>query len=602
MRDFLNFNFSERRLLLGFVDLTMLAAAFLLALFSGHQSHLQAPLLESHFLEGGLIFALIAWFYLLVFNFYDLNLADKEHTRWDYLLFMALFLAVLSFLGLGYFIRELIVPRAVALWLLPVGYFLVIGWRISYRTALRRPEQAVRTLIVGTSRTATQVASEMAWHGAWNTELVGFISDSQRPIRPSQKLRVGTWPQGRSGLQALVLSSRGGDRSTLRAALMESHTVVQEAQDVATAKRLLDSGVFHIVVVEVPMPDWEKFLVYSRRQNPWRIQLLTAASPASPLHRRAARHSVPVAEETRTTIVWGGLSKEILKMAIDKALKERKEYEILGNVADLAQVTERYRISQVVVASEGDLRTQAVGQLMECRRKKKSILFVPRFHELYYERIPANHLEENWFLKELEGVDKRMFWRIKRLADLAFSALGLTVAGPLFFLPISAAIKIFSPGPVFFSQIRVGRNGQPYRLYKFRTMRVDAEKATGAVWAKDGDSRITGVGKFLRKTRLDELPQLWNVLKGEMSFIGPRPERPEFVKQLAEHVPFYEEREVVTPGLTGWAQVNHPYGSTYEDARMKLEYDLFYLKNRSLMLDLKILVKTIGVVLTAAGH
>lgn len=163
------------------------------------------------------------------------------------------------------------------------------------------------------------------------------------------------------------------------------------------------------------------------------------------------------------------------------------------------------------------------------------------------------------------------------------------------------AIKLDSPGPVIFKQKRVGENEKIFVLYKFRTMRNDAEKGSGAVWAKKNDPRVTRIGKFLRKTRLDELPQLFNVLKGDMSFVGPRPERPEFVEKLKEIIPYYSERHFVKPGVTGWAQVRYPYGASVEDAVEKLRYDLFYIKNLSMFLDLYIVFETFKVVLFGRG-
>jgi lipopolysaccharide/colanic/teichoic acid biosynthesis glycosyltransferase len=162
-------------------------------------------------------------------------------------------------------------------------------------------------------------------------------------------------------------------------------------------------------------------------------------------------------------------------------------------------------------------------------------------------------------------------------------------------------LKATSRAPVFYHQQRVGQHGRVFTVHKFRSMRPDAEAATGAVWARSGDDRITGIGRFLRRTRLDELPQLWNVLKGDMSIVGPRPERPEFVRQLTKLIPFYGQRHVVRPGLTGWAQVRYTYGASVEDALEKLQYDLFYIKNMSLALDIFTMFATIKTVLLQRG-
>jgi exopolysaccharide biosynthesis polyprenyl glycosylphosphotransferase len=188
----------------------------------------------------------------------------------------------------------------------------------------------------------------------------------------------------------------------------------------------------------------------------------------------------------------------------------------------------------------------------------------------------------------------------RRLCSTLVAAIGLLLALPL--LPfIMLAIKLDSSGAVLYRQRRVGLGGEPFYCYKFRTMRKDAEADTGATWATDDDPRITRVGKFLRSSRLDEIPQLWCVLKGEMAFVGPRPERPEFVEWLSEKIPYYGVRHLVRPGITGWAQVQYKYGNTLEDAREKLQYDLFYIKNASLGLDLVIMFQTVKIVLLGRG-
>jgi exopolysaccharide biosynthesis polyprenyl glycosylphosphotransferase len=188
----------------------------------------------------------------------------------------------------------------------------------------------------------------------------------------------------------------------------------------------------------------------------------------------------------------------------------------------------------------------------------------------------------------------------KRAIDIVLLIVGLVIFLPL--VPaIALLIKIDSPGPIFFRQWRVGKDGKNFLLYKFRTMRHDAEVKTGAVWAQENDPRVTRVGVLLRKTHLDEIPQIFNVMKGDMSFVGPRPERPEFVKNLLEAIPYYSGRHFVKPGITGWAQIRYPYGASVEDAREKLRFDLFYVKHFSLFLDLMIIIETIKVVILRWG-
>jgi sugar transferase (PEP-CTERM system associated) len=187
----------------------------------------------------------------------------------------------------------------------------------------------------------------------------------------------------------------------------------------------------------------------------------------------------------------------------------------------------------------------------------------------------------------------------RRMLSILISSIGLALCLP--FIPfIILAVRLSSPGPIFFRQIRVGWRGRPFSIYKFRTMRQDAE-AAGAVWASKNDPRVTGLGRFMRKTRLDEIPQLWNVLRGDMAFVGPRPERPEFVQWLIKEIPYYDLRHMIRPGITGWAQVRYQYGASLEETKQKLEYDLYYVKHLSIGLDLLIMFETIKTIILRRG-
>jgi exopolysaccharide biosynthesis polyprenyl glycosylphosphotransferase len=225
------------------------------------------------------------------------------------------------------------------------------------------------------------------------------------------------------------------------------------------------------------------------------------------------------------------------------------------------------------------------------------------FNHLYEEvtgKIPSSLINEGWFVGSVRAFNKRGFEVAKRMLDLS-AAIVLGVPTLLFFPFIAALIKLESPGPVLFRQRRVGRDGRVFEVVKFRTMVPDAER-NGAQWTMPGDNRITRVGGFLRKTRIDELPQLWNVLSGEMSLVGPRPERPEFVDELNERIPFFAARNIVRPGLTGWAQISFGYGSSETDALEKLQYDLYYIKHRSIALELSILLKTASTIVRFEGR
>jgi len=221
------------------------------------------------------------------------------------------------------------------------------------------------------------------------------------------------------------------------------------------------------------------------------------------------------------------------------------------------------------------------------------------FVEKEIRRIDLKRMELGWLVFS-DGFTFSTFDRfLKRLFDLVVSTIVLILTAPLLISAI-IAIRLDSPGPVFYRQERVTLGGRNFWIMKLRTMRPDAEKA-GAVWAAERDNRITRVGLFLRRSRIDELPQLFNILKGDMSFVGPRPERPMFVAELATQIPLYHERHLVKAGLTGWAQINYPYGASVEDARSKLSYDLYYVKNFSILFDLVILLQTLRVVLWPSG-
>lgn len=217
------------------------------------------------------------------------------------------------------------------------------------------------------------------------------------------------------------------------------------------------------------------------------------------------------------------------------------------------------------------------------------------FIEEKYNRIPVEKIDAKWLFSTRLDLAHPYYQGVKRLIDIAIASVGLVAASPLILIA-AIAIKLESKGTVLYSQIRTGRFGRSFRIYKLRTMASNSEE-NGAQWAVKNDSRITFVGKILRKTRLDELPQFWNVLKGEMSLIGPRPERPQFVSELSKEIPFYHQRHLVKPGLSGWAQVNYPYGASVEDAYNKLTYDFYYIKNASVALDLQIALRTLGTVM-----
>jgi sugar transferase (PEP-CTERM system associated) len=274
--------------------------------------------------------------------------------------------------------------------------------------------------------------------------------------------------------------------------------------------------------------------------------------------------------------------------------------DILGHAADLDRIIQSHRVDRVVVGLTDRRGRLPIDQLLRAKLSGVRVEDATTTYERLTGKILIDDLKPSWLIFSDGFRASRMTRSIKRMLDLALSITGCLVAAPVM-LATAIAIKLDSKGPALYTQERVGESGRPFTLYKFRSMRTDAEQAGRPIWARDRDDRVTRVGRFIRLTRLDELPQLWNVLKGEMSFVGPRPERPFFVEQLAREIPFYLERHAVKPGVTGWAQVKYRYGSSIEDAMEKLRYDLYYIKHLSVFFDLTIVLDTVKVILFGKG-
>ena len=268
--------------------------------------------------------------------------------------------------------------------------------------------------------------------------------------------------------------------------------------------------------------------------------------------------------------------------------------------AHLMEVAKKQRVHRVIVAMPDRRGTIPMQELLELRMQGVKIEEATSWLEKISGKIEVDNLYPSWLVFS-EGFRRSVpFIVIRRVISITVSLIGLILAAPLVPL-IILAIVVDSRGPVFYTQSRVGKGGRVFKVVKFRTMRQDAEAASGPTWAGDNDPRVTRVGKFLRSSRLDEIPQLWCVLKGDMAFVGPRPERPEFIEQLSKEIPYYGVRHMVRPGLTGWAQVKYKYGSTMEDSLEKLQYDLYYIKNASIGLDLLIMFLTVKTVLLRRG-
>ena len=317
----------------------------------------------------------------------------------------------------------------------------------------------------------------------------------------------------------------------------------------------------------------------------------------------------------RVAIVGCGKASKTITHAILNHADD--SYEIVGYIQDSdaidpsqlgyrkidARMVGALNISEIVLASESPLSDVLLGQLMSAYERGVAILPMPLLYEQLTHSVPVDHINAHWQIILPSRIESLfdVYRPFKRLLDVILALVGGMIFLAMFPI-IALAIRLDTRGDIFYSQMRVGRNGKLFRIYKFRSMVKDAESAVGAVFAQKNDMRVTRVGKFLRKTRLDELPQIYNVLVGDMSIIGPRPERPEHIERLMKTIPFYNTRQVVRPGLTGWAQVCYPYGSNDEDARRKLEYDLYYVRHANPLLDCSIIWRTIGKVLSMSGQ
>lgn len=319
---------------------------------------------------------------------------------------------------------------------------------------------------------------------------------------------------------------------------------------------------------------------------------------------RLTIHALLARRVLRTRVAFIGWNEEARELDRLLGANPNIGYDIAARIEsgfdELPSLLVRNKVNLVVLALSPRTNPELARPLYESIFLKVGFMDLIPFYEQITTRVPVSAITRVWFLENLREADKRAYDTIKRAADVLLSLLIGCITlliGPA----LALAIRLDSRGAALFRQERVGKDGRPFTIFKFRTMREDAE-TTGAQWAAKDDDRITRVGHVLRLTRLDELPQIWNVLRGEMSFIGPRPERPEFVRDLTAAMPYYAMRHLVRPGLTGWAQVSMGYAGTIAENLKKLQFDLFYIKNRSPFLDFVILLRTIGTVLTAKGQ
>ncbi|MEZ5403405.1 MAG: sugar transferase [Bryobacteraceae bacterium] len=275
-------------------------------------------------------------------------------------------------------------------------------------------------------------------------------------------------------------------------------------------------------------------------------------------------------------------------------------FPVLGNIEDFRRIVADSKPSRVIVGLIERRQRMPVRELLDVKFSGVVVEYAATTYEALFGRVSSQNLQPSQLIFSSELGPRPPILRLQNIYSFAFALIGVILAAPIMLI-VAILVKLTSKGPALYRQRRVGMHGEIFTVMKFRSMRQDAEAKTGAVWARRGDPRITAFGRFMRKTRLDELPQLFNVLRGEMSMVGPRPERPEFVTELSEKIPFYRQRHFVKPGITGWAQINHKYGDSIEDTITKLEYDLYYLKNLSPALDLYIMFHTVKTMLLSRG-
>jgi len=306
----------------------------------------------------------------------------------------------------------------------------------------------------------------------------------------------------------------------------------------------------------------------------------------------------------KSIIKFRELGLDVVAYAAANETELKKEYKnipVVDTIHSLENIIDNYNIKNVIISLGRHEEETILEVISRCEGKNVEIKIVPDLYDIISGQAKVSQLYAFPLIDVMPELMPEWEKKIKRLMDILLSFILILITLPVTLI-MCLLIKLESKGPVFYRQDRSGMNGKIFRIVKFRTMVTDAEKHSGPVWSTKDDPRITRVGKFLRRVRLDEIPQAFNILKGDMSFVGPRPERPFFVEKLSLEIPLYKRRLKVRPGITGWAQVKHKYDETIEDVKMKLRYDLFYIENMSLRMDFKILFRTIFVVLFGKGH
>ncbi len=420
-----------------------------------------------------------------------------------------------------------------------------------------------RVLIIGAGKRAQEIARLIRTEAYGEYEVAATLDPMQDLALPQAETQVMTAVGNAPG--TLVQQAQGPQLVSLEDEKQEEVAMAPSPQVVSGAQLIVGPGNASSLHLQGPAAE------ASVRAGQWTA--LTAGIEAS-----GASHNQPFAQVMQLP----NLSQTVVVPA-----------------RTLGGAVRELRADTVVIASDERRMRMPVEELIRLRLSGTSVFPAQRFAERVLRRVPLSLVRPSDFAIG-EGLTSPLSAAAKRVFDLTMSGLLLLLASPILGL-LAALIKLESKGPVFYWQERCGQGGKPYRVHKLRTMKQDAEKLSGPVWASQKDPRVTRIGGFLRKTRLDEIPQVFAVFRGDMSFVGPRPERPFFVSQLKQSIPFFGLREAVKPGITGWAQIRYPYGATVEDSKNKLEYDLYYVEHQSLFLDLTICFHTIKTVLFGRG-
>ena len=488
---------------------------------------------------------------LLFSHWFDRYDSSSPGAKWDQVirLLSALGSVSLALAAVGFVYRVLSGRSASILpgnWSALSGFiiltFTLLGWRAAYSWMVKQPFLRERVYVLGTGQRAEQLVRGLRERSELGVEVVGWTGDAEGELtRDPAASRSGAGERAERPVRGLLERSRSR---------VEFAGWSEKVQGELTS----DTVTSHLGVEE-----------------------------------RAARPVRPFLERSGPGFEAGDWSGSVQR----ELTRETVASHLMGIVCGRG-------VHRVIVAMPDRRGTLPVEELLDLRLSGVKVEEATSWLERIEGRVEVEQLYPSWLIFA-EGFRFSTFFRVvRRTLNFSVALTGLVISLPL--LPfVALAVKFGSPGPVFYRQERVGRRGAIFICYKFRTMRQDAEADTGATWAADDDPRITRVGRFLRISRLDEIPQMWCVLKGDMHFVGPRPERPEFVEWLSREIPYYGVRHMVRPGITGWAQVRHKYGNTLEDAREKLQYDLFYIKNASLGLDLLIMFQTIKIVLLGRG-